>query len=108
MECAVRVDVSRCPEECAPGCQRETGADGDAAHTQVGESGQCKLMVKPGDEHVDRFRRDSIYDLRYFTGITYAGRVQTIRASFSVPGESVECGVHRIGITDQPRFATAG
>src|SRR4029077_16060849 len=101
-------DVLCCPKESAPGCQRETGTDGNAAHTEVGESGQFKLIVKSGDEHVDRFRRDSIYDLRDLTGITYAGRVQTIGAGFSVRAESVECGVQRIGSTDQPRFATAG
>ena len=108
IECAVRFDFLRCPEESAPGCQRETRTDGDAAHTKIGESGQCKLMIESRDEDVDRFRRDCIYDLRDLTGITYAGRVQTIGAGFSVPGESVECGVQRIGITDQPRFATAG
>ncbi len=65
-------------------------------------------MIESRDEDVDRFRRDCLYDLRDLTGITYAGRVQTIGAGFSVLDESVECGVQRIGITDQPRFATAG
>src|SRR5205809_6986187 len=108
MECAVCVDVSRCAEESAPGCQRQTRTDGDAAHTKIGESGQCKLMIESRDEDVDGFRCDCIYNLRDLTGITHAGRVQTIGAGFSVPGESVECGVQRIGIADQPRFATAG
>src|SRR4030095_3563065 len=107
-ECTVCFDVLCCPEESAPGCQRETRTDGAAAHTKMSESGQGKLMIESGDEDVDRFRRDCIYDLRDLTGITYAGRVQTIGAGFSVPGESLECGVLRIGITDQPRFATAG
>ena len=43
-------------------------------------------MIESGDEDVDRFWRDSIYDLRDLTGITYAGRVQTIGAGFSVDG----------------------
>src|SRR6476660_5490596 len=107
-EGTVCFDVFCCPEESAPGCQRETGADRDAPHTKIRESGQCKLMIKSRDEDVDRSRRDSIYDLCYLTGITYGGRVQTIGAGFSVCGESVECGVQRIGIADQPRFATAG
>src|SRR4030095_16959152 len=101
-ECTVCFDVLGCPEESAPGCQRETRTDGDAAHTKIGESGQCKLMIESRDEDVDRFRRDGSYDLRDLTGITYAGRVQTIGAGFSVPGESVECGVQRIGIPEQP------
>src|SRR4029077_9914199 len=108
IECTVCVDVSCCPEESAPGCQRETGADGDTAHTKIGEIRKCEMMVKSGDEDVDRFRRDCIYDLSDLTVITYAGRVQTIGAGFSVRGESLECGLQRIGITDQPRFATAG
>src|SRR5512132_2525819 len=108
MECTICFDVLCCTEERAPGCQRETRTDRDAAHTKIGEIRKCEMMVKSGDEDVDRFRRDCIYDLRDLTGITYAGRVQTIGAGFSVPGESVECGVQRIGITDQPRFAPAG
>ena len=64
-------------------------------------------MIESRDQDVDRFRRDSIYDLRDLTGITYAGRVKTIGAGFSVTDESVECGMQRIGIADQPRFATA-
>ena len=57
-------------------------------------------MIESRDEDVDRFRRDCIYDLRDLPGITYAGRVQTIGAGFSVRGESVESGMQRIGITD--------
>ena len=78
------MNVLCCPEESAPGCQSETGADRNSAHTEIGEIGKSEMMVKSRDEDIDRFRRDCIYDLRDLTGITYAGRVQTIGAGFSV------------------------
>ena len=107
IKCAVRFDFLCCPEESAPGCQRETRTDGDAAYAKIGESGQCKLMIESRDEDVDRFRRDCLHDLPDLIWITDARRVETIGAGFSVRGESLECGVQRIGITYQPRFATA-
>ena len=39
----------------------------DAAHTKIGESGQCKMMIESRDEDVDWFWRDCIYDLRDLT-----------------------------------------
>jgi len=38
IECAVCLDLLRCPEESTPGCEREAGTDGDAAHADIGES----------------------------------------------------------------------
>src|ERR1043166_1251911 len=70
IECAVRFDFLCCPEESAPGCERETRTDRDAAHTKIGESGQCKLMIESRDENIDWFRRDGIYDLRDLIRIT--------------------------------------
>src|SRR5690349_14479700 len=63
IECAVCFDDLRRAEECAPCSERETRADRDATHTEVGEFGICKLMIEPRDEDVDRFRRDRFHNL---------------------------------------------
>ena len=108
IECAVCLDVLCCPEESAPGGQRKTRADRNAAHTDVGESGQCKLMIKTRDEDIHGFWRQCFYNPRDLIWIADTRRIETIGAGFSIRGEPVECGVQRIGITDQPGFATAG
>ena len=92
IESAVCLDFLRCAEERAPGCQRESGTDRDAAHTKIGEPGQCKLMIESRDEDVDWFWRDGLYDLRDFIRITDSWRVKTIDACFSVRCQSLECG----------------
>ena len=79
-----------CAEERAPGCQRETRTDGDAAHTKIGESGQCKLMIESGDEDVDRFRRDGLYDLCNLLRITDAGRIEAIGAGLRIGRQAVD------------------
>ena len=65
-------------------------------------------MIESGDEDVDRFRRDRIYDLRDLIRISDRRRVETIGSGFGVRGESVDCGMQPVGITDQLGFATAG
>jgi len=80
----------------------------EVAHTEIGEFGKRKMMVKSRDEHVDRFSRDCFHNLRDLARLPNAWGIKTIGASFGVRRESVECRAQRIGITDQPCFATAG
>src|SRR5215470_13737345 len=108
IECAICFDVLRCSKESAPSCQSETRPDRNAAHTEIGESCQCKMMIESRDKDIDRLWRDCIYDLRDLIRINHARSVETIGAGFSIRGESVQNGVQRIGVTDQPGFATTG
>ena len=108
IECAICFDVLRCSKESAPSCQSETRPERDAPHTEVGESGRCKMMIESRDKDIDRLWRDCIYDLPDLIRINYARSIKTISAGFSVRCESVQNDVQRIGITDQPGFATAG
>jgi len=66
------------------------------------------MMIESRDKDIDRLWRDCIYDLPDLIRINYARSVKTISAGFSVRCESVQNDVQRIGITDQPGFATAG
>src|SRR5439155_24096681 len=66
IECAMCFDFSRCPQKCAPCCEREPCADRDATHTEISEFRRGKLLIKSGDEDIDGFRCDRLYDICNF------------------------------------------
>ena len=64
-------------------------------------------MIKSGDEDIDGFRCDRLYDMCNFLRLSNARCIETIGPGFSVRYESVERGAQWIGVSDQPRFATS-
>src|SRR5207245_1147526 len=105
---AVCFDVLGGAEERAPRREGKSRADRNAAHTEISQLRERKLMIESGDKNVDRFRPDGLHNLCNLISISNAGRIETVSAGFGVSSESFERSVQWVGIPDQPRFATPG